>query len=792
MAWRTAKMQKQNARLMPGAVRLMAGVLRALLSVAVVWVVFFVLKKTIAVRLYPVCVSAVFLTVFGTTLLPHNIRGRGPMVFRLACLKDKSIANSPYRDKIFNYCRSVTAAWCVFFVVNGSVALWTALRGSDKVWSVYNGIVSYILMGAMFAVEYMIRRQVNAKMIQVHTITNFNAASRATDCVMCYADNYSTGEKKTWGDFLAETAKLRKAIENAPSPQDWVLHCDDYWYFICAFVALLQCKKRVLLTQNTKAQFLSEVRKAGDGFITDIADMKDALYIPDYLSSAPAPSKDEILSTPAIDADDTQILMFTSGSTGHAKAIHQRMTEAEADNAFVISKWGEDCVRRAFVSTVSAHHIYGFLFGISLPFALGVPFRRKRIEYPEEFESLTDREYMIIASPAFLKRTVEMKEAAPENERKIPLKAPFIFTSGGAVPFDVAEKTDSIMGSWPLEVYGSTETSGIAYRQSKNGMEWTPFDNAKVWCADDGCLVIVSPYIKDPNGFATSDLADMLPNGKFRLLGRADSIVKIEEKRISLNEVEQRILQTGLASDAKVIAMEGKRQYLAAAVVLNERGRARFDGKKRLEINRAFQTLLSRSLEGVVIPKRWRYLDALPSDTQGKVHKEDIQSLFSENLHSITDEAVTAKSEAGSVPQMVQLEFTIPKESDFFDGHFPEFHLLPAVAQFEVVTRFAKKYLGTQRYVPYIRRIKFSAPILPGTRCALKLEYTPSKGSIAYSLWDVKTSDMYSSGTFSALPLDMADARNNGDANVKSKPPQQSPAADSGKEMGAGGGVNCD
>ena len=87
-----------------------------------------------------------------------------------------------------------------------------------------------------------------------------------------------------------------------------------------------------------------------------------------------------------------------------------------------------------------------------------------------------------------------------------------------------------------------------------------------------------------------------------------------------------------------------------------------------------------------------------------------------QNLHSIEDEKLLEKSENSIV-----LEATIPESSDFFDGHFPEYKLLPAVAQFEIVTRFAKKYFGTERWVPAIKRIKFSAPIRPDTTIKLEM-----------------------------------------------------------------------
>lgn len=118
-----------------------------------------------------------------------------------------------------------------------------------------------------------------------------------------------------------------------------------------------------------------------------------------------------------------------------------------------------------------------------------------------------------------------------------------------------------------------------------------------------------------------------------------------------------------------------------------------------------------------------------------------------QNLHSIENEVIINKEE-----NKIVLEFVIPVTSDFFDGHFPEYKLLPAVAQFEIVTRFARKYLGTQRYVPSIKRIKFSAPIRPETKVRLELTKNVEKGSLSFSITDANVEGKaYSSGSFSAL-----------------------------------------
>ena len=458
-------------------------------------------------------------------------------------------------------------------------------------------------------------------MVKVFPITKFKASSRAKDAVVCYDGKWSDGVFKTWVDFLRDTAKMRHFIESRDT-DSYILHCGDFWYFGVTFTALLQCRKAVHLTQNISENFLAEALLPGMKLLTD-AEVQNSLYIPEIIEKSEEPAKEDIERTPEINGETTRIFLFTSGSTGKPKAVPQRMKEFEEDNAFIILKWLDKISERKFVSTVSQHHIFGFLFGFSLPFATGTPFRRKRIEFPEEFEELTDEKYLIVATPAFLKRTVEIVE-------KLNMRDPWLFTSGGAVSPELAVKTNKVFGIYPLEVYGSTETSGIAYRmQDKDGLVWTPFDNAKIWLGDDGCLRIISPYIKDPACLATADMAEMLENGKFLLKGRSDSIVKIEEKRISLTEVENRLLESGFIEDVKVIALSNDiRQYLAAAIVLNRKGKEQFAGKEKLVLNRYFHDFLMHYFENTVIPKKWRFLDKLPADIQGKKHKEEIAALF--------------------------------------------------------------------------------------------------------------------------------------------------------------------
>ena len=91
------------------------------------------------------------------------------------------------------------------------------------------------------------------------------------------------------------------------------------------------------------------------------------------------------------------------------------------------------------------------------------------------------------------------------------------------------------------------------------------------------------------------------------------------------------MLESGLVSDVKVVALQNEiRQYLAAAIVLNAEGKKKFADTEKYLINRWFHDFLMQFFENVVLPKKWRFVDALPVDVQGKKHKDEIIAMFND------------------------------------------------------------------------------------------------------------------------------------------------------------------
>jgi acyl-coenzyme A synthetase/AMP-(fatty) acid ligase len=141
-------------------------------------------------------------------------------------------------------------------------------------------------------------------------------------------------------------------------------------------------------------------------------------------------------------------------------------------------------------------------------------------------------------------------------------------------------------------------------------------------------LRVRSVHLWEEGWYTTSDRARRRGGETFELLGRSDRIVKIEEKRVSLDAVEAGLQASGLVADARAVVLEGVRTELGAVVVPNALGRDLLerDGKRRL--NLALRAAVGRHLERTALPRRFRYVEALPENTQGKVPADALRRLF--------------------------------------------------------------------------------------------------------------------------------------------------------------------
>lgn len=110
----------------------------------------YLLKTHQLLLFYPVVVNSVMLAVFGGSLW-----SRMPIIERLARLREPDLP-----ERAVRYTRRVTQIWCAFFIINGGIALFTALYGDLSLWTAWNGMISYLLMGTLMAGEWLVRQRV--------------------------------------------------------------------------------------------------------------------------------------------------------------------------------------------------------------------------------------------------------------------------------------------------------------------------------------------------------------------------------------------------------------------------------------------------------------------------------------------------------------------------------------------------------------------------------------------------------------------------------------------------------
>jgi uncharacterized membrane protein len=102
---------------------------------------------------YPVLVNVLLLILFA-----HSLWQPQTLIERFARLQDPTLP-----ETAIAYTRRVTQIWCLFFILNGTLALGTVLIGNMAWWSLYNGLISYLLMAALMGGEWLVRRRVQAR-----------------------------------------------------------------------------------------------------------------------------------------------------------------------------------------------------------------------------------------------------------------------------------------------------------------------------------------------------------------------------------------------------------------------------------------------------------------------------------------------------------------------------------------------------------------------------------------------------------------------------------------------------
>ncbi|MDD5410620.1 MAG: AMP-binding protein [Methylobacter sp.] len=527
---------------------------------------------------------------------------------------------------------------------------------------------------------------------------------------------YHAGRYYDAGQFSAVVKSWVTKLQAQPF-QRYALYAEDTYPFAVMLFALFHAGKEVWIPGNNCPGTAQQLQQQDCQLLGDWDKARPFDYGLDMAES----STDLSPLNPA----ETRLVIFTSGSTGQPKPIEKRLSQLQIEIATLEKLWGKRLAGAEALATVSHQHLYGLLFRLLWPLSAGRCFHSEIYLNPEMLVNSTQNAAYWVASPAHLKR---LDQDSPW-ERISNLNA--IFSSGGPLQHNAAQQVLACSGQPVIEIYGSSETGGIAWRQQGDEpvTPWALFEGMTLTRTDDGWHLHSSYLTKSgSDGFQLADQISLQEDGRFLLQGRLDRIVKIEEKRLSLTELEQRLMDTPWIADAFTVMIEKSRDVVGAVVVLNQDGLQLLEAKGRNQLIKQIRTALSQWFDAVVLPRKWLFTDRIPMTTQGKVEKHLLMQLLNTDSRKLPQ-----VHGFESTPGGVELDIKVSAELVYFPDHFAGFPILPGVVQIAWAEHFGKLFFAISEPFSQMETIKFVKIIQPRDELKLTIKWNANTCQLSFN-----------------------------------------------------------
>ncbi|MDO6748501.1 AMP-binding protein [Gilvimarinus sp. 1_MG-2023] len=401
------------------------------------------------------------------------------------------------------------------------------------------------------------------------------------------------------------------------------------WDFLCVFIALALAGKRIVMPHNLQAGTADCLGQHFSALISD--DPALALHSSYWQLEQLLAETDNPADLGEQDINEqVELVLFTSGTTSTPQPIAKTFADLHCELAELQQVFADAVAQHPVLATVSHQHIYGLLHFLLWPLARRAPIMLEAGHYPEVLAGQVAQlaPVVLVSSPTHLSRLPQTPVFCQQAEG---LAA--IFSSGGLLAETDAQAMANIVGHAPWEILGSTETGGVAYRRRSESSFWAALPGVEVEPTAEGQLRVRSAHLGGLHEFVMGDKVEFLADGRFHLLGRADTVVKVEGKRLSLSEMEARLSEHPWVQESRVAVVRGRRDEVGMVVALSEVGLSALHNEKKLFINTTLKNHLSTYFERPLLPRRWRYFTTLPRNNQGKVVAATIQQLLSEREH---------------------------------------------------------------------------------------------------------------------------------------------------------------
>lgn len=401
--------------------------------------------------------------------------------------------------------------------------------------------------------------------------------------------------------------------------------------------------------------------------------------------------------------------VYTSGSTGAMQAWDKAAHHLLGEALLLADTFGV-APGAAVLATVPPGHIYGLLFSVLLPLVAGGRFNRDTPLHAEAVATRAERADVLVTVPAHVRALAELEPGRLGGLKRV-------FSSTAPLPEVSALRFAERQGVPITELLGSSETGGVAWRQRTAGARWRALPGVDVE-ARDGHLWVRSPHGSPDRAMRTQDRVRFEDDGTFTHLGRADDVVKIGGRRVSLLGMEAWLLGLDGVTDATVLARpdpSGRGQALWAAVAVADPAVGEAALKARLRDR----------FEASTLPRRFALVDALPREDNGKLQRDRVLALFDAQRRSAGRWTLTWQPlEREGDAHRARTE--IPADYGWFKGHFVGHPILAGAVQVRsLVVDYARQAGLLTGRITRVDRLKFLARIEPGDPLLLTLTPGP-------------------------------------------------------------------
>jgi acyl-coenzyme A synthetase/AMP-(fatty) acid ligase len=403
--------------------------------------------------------------------------------------------------------------------------------------------------------------------------------------------------------FLCDVSRLAASL---PDRQYLLNLCADRYRFAVGFAAALLRRQVNLLPPNETPDLIERLASRYPG-VYCLSDRNTGL---DSLETVlfPALGRRGTQAVPVPDVPESQVaaIVFTSGSTGQPVPYRKtwgslvRVARAEIEMLGLRARPG-----MALVGTVPPQHVFGLEATVLTVMQGGLALHARRPFYPADIRAdlaSLPRPRGLVTSPVHLRVLLAEADTLPP--------ADFLLCATAALSPQLAAQAEARFGAPLYEIYGCTESGGIAGRRTVETGEWRAMTGVSLRTDAQGTWV-KGGHVEIE--VALADVIELRGRGRFVLHGRTADLVNIAGKRTSLAHLNYHLNSIeGVRDGVFVVPEQGGEAVTRLTAYVVAPGLS----------GEALMNALRQRIDAAFLPRPLHFVDALPRNETGKLPRQ--------------------------------------------------------------------------------------------------------------------------------------------------------------------------